>query len=480
MSIPTIPVLRRGVVYRSLDLQDLKQVGDGPAAARLSMANSGLVKRDLLSAKKARDVLRKYSSKELLAICIRAGEHFLHDTLPVGEENLPQSPDDYLKSLAGTSGLPHRLIRMNMNKLHEVFTEMPTIIKGLTRGLNLDVIDKGYGTQAGLPVSYMPTTDALGVVLPSNSPAVNALWMPSIVLKIPVILKPGREEPWTPWRIMQAFVKAGCPREAFSFYPTSHDGGGAIIRRAGRVMMFGDDATVAQYAHDERVEVHGSGHSKILIGEDVIERWPEFLDVLVESVSANSGRSCINTSTIVAPRYADEIAEAVGKRLQRVQPLPADDENAVLSGFANPAFADYIDGAIESGLETPGARDVMAEERGSDRHIVYDNMHYLKPTIVRCDVDHPLADREFLFPYASVVEVPQAEMLDQIGSTLVATAITEDAGWVNELLECPKIDRLNVGPWPTNRVKWDQPHEGNLFEFLYKRRSILMTPVHVG
>ena len=43
-------------------------------------------------------------------------------------------------------------------------------------------------------------------------------------MKIPVVLKPGREEPWTPWRIIQAFLEAGVPREAFSFYPTDHEG----------------------------------------------------------------------------------------------------------------------------------------------------------------------------------------------------------------------------------------------------------------
>jgi hypothetical protein len=30
---------------------------------------------------------------------------------------------------------------------------------------------------------------------------------------------------------------------------------------------------------------------------------------------------------------------------------------------------------------------------------------------------------------------------------------------------------LNVGPVPTNFVRWDQPHEGNLFEHLYARRA---------
>ena len=70
------------------------------------------------------------------------------------------------------------------------------------------------------------------------------------------------------------------------------------------------------------------------------------------------------------------------------------------------------------------------------------------------------------------MKINQSDMLDQIGPSLVVTAITEDPAWIEDLLICPHIDRLNVGPTPTNRIQWDQPHEGNLFEFLYRRRSI--------
>jgi hypothetical protein len=92
---------------------------------------------------------------------------------------------------------------------------------------------------------------------------------------------------------------------------------------------------------------------------------------------------------------------------------------------------------------------------------------------VRCEsFQHPLANREFLFPYASVVEVPQADMLNQIGSSLVVTAITRDAAFRQALLDSPLIERLNLGAIPTTRIAWDQPHEGNLFEFLYRRRAL--------
>lgn len=71
-----------------------------------------------------------------------------------------------------------------------------------------------------------------------------------------------------------------------------------------------------------------------------------------------------------------------------------------------------------------------------------------------------------------MVEVPQSEMLKQIGPSLVVTAITKDTKFMEELLDSSLIERLNLGPISTMKISWDQPHEGNMFEFLYKRRSI--------
>ena len=112
--------------------------------------------------------------------------------LPLGQDR--QSPQQYVESLSATSGLPHALIRRNMSKIHQVFSEMPAILRGLTRGLDHQILDEGVGEQAGVALSYYAVTQALGVVLPSNSPGVNSLWLPAVALKIPVVIKPGREE----------------------------------------------------------------------------------------------------------------------------------------------------------------------------------------------------------------------------------------------------------------------------------------------
>ena len=472
MSAPHLPCLRFGEAYRSFNESEVKDYRDGSTKATLSQVNAGIIRRDLMQIGKAREALARFSTRELVDISAKAGELFLHDELPLGEGST-QSSQEYLETLSSTSGLPHVMVKRNMDKIHYALTHLELILNGLTRGIDFSILDSGHGEQAGAPVCFFPTTDALGLVMPSNSPAVNSLWLPSIALKTPIVMKPGRDEPWTPFRLIQAFIAAGCPKEAFGFYPTDHEGAADILRLCGRALIFGDKSTTDQYAGDPGVQVHGPGFSKILIGEDMIEKWPDYVDVMASSISDNGGRSCVNASAVIVPKYAKEIAEALGKKIGPLKPLPVDDPNAVLSGFANPKMGEWIDSAIEADLQVQGATDATAPFRDGPRLLKAEGGTYLRPTVVHCDsIDHPLSNREFLCPYASVVEVPQSEMLSSIGPTLVVTAITENESFKKELLRASNVERLNIGPISTMKISWDQPHEGNMFEFLYKRRSI--------
>lgn len=473
MSEPHIPALRLGRSYSSLDRVEVKDHRSGEVKASVSIVNAGMIRKDLRKIESARAALKRFSVAELVALTAKAGEHFLSGTLPLGDGGHTQSAQEYVETLSRTSGLPWVMVRKNMEKIHYALTHMDTVLTGLTRGLDLGIIDRGYGEQFGTRISLYPTTQALGLVMPSNSPAVNSLWLPSIALKTPVIIKPGREEPWTPYRLIQAFLAAGVPEEAFGFYPTDHEGAGEILRSCGRALIFGDRNTTEQYANNPAVQVHGPGFSKILLGEDEAERWEDYIDLMVASISENGGRSCINASAVVVPKYGAEIADALAKRLGPIVPTSPEDEGARLSGFANPKMAEYIAGAIEQDLKVAGAEDCTAKYRDGSRKVEFGGGVYLRPTVVRCDsFEHPLANREFLCPYASVVEVPQAEMLSKIGPSLVVTAITKDPGFTEALLDSGLIERLNLGPIPTMKISWDQPHEGNMFEFLWRRRSI--------
>lgn len=236
-------------------------------------------------------------------------------------------------------------------------------------------------------------------------------------------------------------------------------------------MIFGDISTTRVYANDPRIEVHGPGFSKVILGEDEADNWERYLDVMASSIADNSGRSCINASGVWTPRHGAAIADALTKRLASIQPRPADDPEAGLAPFADPSIARRISAMIDGGLEEPGVRDACARERVAEAN----GSTYLLPTILHCEhPDHTLANREFLFPFASVVECPQDELLERIGPSLVVTALTNDARLKQALLNSEHVGRLNFGPIPTNHISWDQPHEGNLFDHLYARRAFQM------
>lgn len=208
-----IPILRLGEEYRSLDTVELEAGTDGKIFTHT--ANPGLIRRDLLGIEKSQTALNAIPSDTLAGYCEQAAELFLNEELPVGDGT--QGPQDYVEALSALTKLPHTLVRMNMGKIHAAMSQIRTVIGGLTRNLPLELFDRGLSSLGELEVNYYPVTEALGVSLPSNAPAVNSLWLPAPVLKIPVLLKPGREDPFTPLRIVQALIAAGFPKEAFGF-----------------------------------------------------------------------------------------------------------------------------------------------------------------------------------------------------------------------------------------------------------------------
>lgn len=475
-----IPILRFGQPYESLDQVPLVHHASGEPVAMLSRANSGLLARDVRRMRaETADVLERFTVAELIELCRRAAELFVSAELPLGDPAGPrQTPEDYVRQLSATTGMPVACCRSNARKIHRVLAEMDQVLAGLLRGLDFAILDRSFGAPAGHMVSFRRAARVFGAVLPSNSPGVHSLWIPAVALKTPIVLKPGREEPWTPLRVIEALAAAGLPREAIGFYPTDHAGADELLRQVDRAMLFGDASTTGAWADDPRIEIHGPGYSKVLLGDDAADEWEKHIELIVSSIAANAGRSCLNASGIWTPRHGRELADALARRLASVQALPADDPRAETAAMADPKVAEAIDATIEAGLREPGAIDLTCAARGSPRLVRRGRAAYLLPTVVWCEprdgdpAGHPLANREFLFPYASVVECATGEMPERIGRTLVVTAITRNQAFIRRLMASQDVDRLNIGPIPTWQISWDQPHEGNLFEHLYRQRAL--------
>ncbi len=473
-----IPVIRWGKPYESLETTEVLHFDTGESIARVHSANGGLVTRDMRTASKARDALRQFSCADLIEKIGRAADLFENGTLALGDGT--QSADEFVRHQSASTGLPEHMCRSNMTKNSFVMRNMTEILQCLTRGLDLDILTRGYGMEdRGVVVSYQAQTPVLGAVLPSNSPGVHTLWLPAIPLQMGLVLKPGSQEPWTAYRVASAYQAVGIPAEAVSLYPGGHDVGSALMDSCPRSMIFGSQKTVDQFSGNPRVQVHGPGFSKVFLGDDCVDDWEQYLDIMVESVYVNGGRSCINTSAIYASRHTMEIAQAIAEKIGPVEALGPGDPDAGLAAFTVEGMGKAVWEMVKNDLKDAGVTDCTGKY--GDRLVEKERCSYLRPVVAHAENPQcPVAGKEFMFPFATVVKCPQDQMLKAAGPTLVGTAITEDQTWIDHLTDATSIDRLNIGPIPTNRLNWLQPHEGNIIDFLFRSRAYQMSPEKIA
>ena len=135
------------------------------------------------------------------------------------------------RAAVGQHGPAEHMCKANMKKNHFVLVEHGQILDCADARAGSGILTRGYGVEvAGVVVSYQAQAPVLGLVLPSNSPGVHTLWLPVIPMQIGLVLKPGPQEPWTPYRMAAAFFEAGVPREAISIYPGGGDIGAEVVQ----------------------------------------------------------------------------------------------------------------------------------------------------------------------------------------------------------------------------------------------------------
>jgi len=174
MPVLNIPIVRWGEPYTSLDTEDVVHFVTGETLARVSQANTGLLGRDMRFAERARQMLTDIPVADLIAMMKKAGDLYLNGTLAMGDGG--QTPDDFARQQSASTGLPEHMCKANMAKNHFVLSNMDQILDSLTRGLDLNILTRGYGVESrGVTVSYQAQSPVLGLVLPSNSPGVHTL-----------------------------------------------------------------------------------------------------------------------------------------------------------------------------------------------------------------------------------------------------------------------------------------------------------------
>ena len=308
------PVLRWGQPYQSLDIDEVVHFESGEPLAEVSQAIGGMIQRDLRRAGRAREVLRTIPHRELIQMLERAAKLFMTAELPAGDA--AQTPQEFVKYQSATTGLPEHMCVKNMEKLHYVLTHLEEILRALTRGLDLEILTQGYGEEHGVMRSYQATTPVLGMVLPSNSPGGPwPLAAGASPAGRPRVQTGVRRNPGLPIECQRLSSRQGYLERRFRCIPGELKQEPPCLHHAPRNLIFGGTATVEQYEGNPAVQVHGPGFSKILLADDQVDEWEKHLDVLLDSVLVNSGRSCISCSGIWASRHTGKIAQALARRL---------------------------------------------------------------------------------------------------------------------------------------------------------------------
>ena len=368
----------------------------------------------------------------------------MNGTLPMGDGT--QTPEEFVRAQSASTGLPERMCRANMKKnalRAGGDAQHPDLADA--RALDFDVLTSGHGEERGVPISYQAQSPVLGLVLPSNSPGVHTLWLPIIPLQIGLVLKPGPQEPWTPYPHGGGVLRRPVFRAKRSpFIRAQADVGAAVLEHCARSLIFGGTATVERYRGNPRVQAHGPGFSKILLGRRSgrsvgelsrchgRQRLPQQRP-RAASIARGSGRAAIRATSPMP----------LAQRLAAVRPLPPDHPDASLAAFTVPGVAEAISQAIDGDLQTPGVTDVTARYRDGDALVKQGRADYLLPTVLHADSPGRRRRQEGIHVSVRYAwsNAREAQMLEAIGPTLVCTAIT-----CNDALSRPAARRRAYRP----------------------------------
>jgi len=300
-----------------------------------------------------------------------------------------------------------------------------------------------------------------------NGPGVHGLWPQALALGYRVAIRPSRREPLTAHRLVNALRDSGFRPDDAVYLPTDHAGADEVIRSADFAMVYGGQDVVDKYADDPTVVVNGPGRAKILITSD--RDWRDYIDIVVDSIANLGGMACVNTTAVLYEGDPVPLAQAIAERLATLDPLPSEDERAILP--TQPidkarALANYL--AAKAAGTTPllGADQVVAA--------LGDGYAALRPAVhLMAEPDADKLNIELPFPCVWVSAWSRDFGIEPLRRSLVITAITGDEELIDELLAEPTVSNVYWGRHPTYWAKPEIPHDGFLADVLMRNKGFV-------
>ena len=261
--------------------------------------------------------------------------------------------------------------------------------------------------------------------------------------------------------------KAGFRCDDIAYLPTDYVGADEIIHSADLSMVYGGQDVVDKYARNSNVFTNGPGKSKILITAE--QHWRDYLDVIVDSIAGLGGMACVNTTAVLYEGNPAPLAQAIADRLRRIEPLPADNEQAVLpvqTLVAARRLAEHLERVATGTVPILGAGQVVAP-LGNGEAALLPAVHVVP------GADPDKLNTELAFPCVWVAPWSRASGFGPLRNSLVLNAITTDEHLLDDLLAEPTITNLYSGHHRTHYRHPRVPHDGFLADFLMRNKGCI-------
>lgn len=359
-------------------------------------------------------------------------------------------PEDHARLVTLATGAPVTYSRQALAELAGGLRQIRSALRWQAPGGDLAVFRTHRVTLPdGRTHAWVPAGRVLGFVAPSNHPAVHLTWVLALAMGWSVAVRPGSDDPLTPWRLALALRAAGFPAERIAVLPGGHDLVPALVEACDRTVAYGGPVLAGLLGRDARVLVNGPGRSKVLVDGPAD---PEAAaDFLMECILHDGGRKCTCASAVLVRGEVPGLLDAVAARLAALPLL------------------DPLDPAAR----VPAWKDPDAARRTPARTAVRDGVTFVQPELVRCpDPFAPPFGLELPAPWATAAELPAgADPLPLLRGSLAVTLLTRDPGLVEACLLEPTITKVFAGPVPPWFTEPGAPHQGRLSEFLFTSKA---------
>ncbi len=458
LDVPELDVLELDVLgpggrYRAHRRTPVTDV-TGRQVADLGLAPSLLVHRALgaLRAAGAPSASRRASALR------EAGRRF------TGEVVAGLSPEEYETCVSRVSGLPLTTVRAGARAL-ALAAEL--VCRTATAGRPREAVEHWKDPlPGGRGALWVRRGEVLCVNAPGNHPAVHAGWLEALALGYRVAVRPSRREPLTPYRLVTALREAGFRDDEVMLLPTEHTVADDLVRGGDLALVYGGDQAVRRHRGDPRVLTQGPGRSKMLLHGD---SWRTALDTVIDSVSAEGGAACVNTTAVFVDGDPAPVAEALAERLSGIRGLPPEDEKARL-----PVYPTAVARALEAKFTASVGDARVRLGGGGIVEELGDGSAALRPSVVQVPHAHaPQTAVELPYPCVWVAPWSARDGTGPLKNTLVLTAVDCPEPLLAELAEEPSISNVYLGRHPTHHQEPGIPHDGYLTDFLMRSKGII-------